>query len=99
MPRTLLLTASAEDVRSPEATQLLGELTAELATLYETSDGSAGFQPADVEVPRAAFIVARLNGVAVGCGALRPIDKSTVEVKRMYTRPPYRRFGVAQVIL
>ncbi|MBU6335898.1 MAG: GNAT family N-acetyltransferase [Chloroflexi bacterium] len=99
MPRTLTLTAHAEDVRSPDATQLLAELTAELAALYETSDGSAGFAPADVERPRAAFIVARLNGVAVGCGALRPIDAHAVEVKRMYTRPAYRRLGVAQEIL
>jgi GNAT superfamily N-acetyltransferase len=99
MTITALITAAAEDVRSADATVLLDELTAELAALYETSDGSAGFSPEQVEVPRAAFIIARIDGEPVGCGALRPIDASTVEVKRMYTRPAYRRLGVAQAIL
>jgi hypothetical protein len=99
MTITALITAAAEDVRSADATALLNELTAELAALYETSDGSAGFSPEQIEVPRAAFIVARIDGEPVGCGALRPIDASSVEVKRMYTRPAYRRLGVAQAIL
>lgn len=99
MTTTVIVTAAAEDVRSQDATLLMDELTAELAALYQTSDGSAGFKASDVEVPRAAFIIARIDGEAVGCGALRPIDETTVEVKRMYTRPAYRRTGVAQVIL
>lgn len=93
------ITAAAEDVRSADSVQLIHELSTELAALYQTSDGTAGFKPADVEVPRAAFIIARHNGYPVGCGALRPIDDTTVEVKRMYTRPDYRRKGVGQAIL
>jgi GNAT superfamily N-acetyltransferase len=99
MSTTPHVTTAAEDVRSADATQLLAELTAELAALYETSDGSAGFTPDQVNVPRAAFIVARIDGHPVGCGALRPLDETTVEVKRMYTRAAYRRQGVAQAIL
>jgi putative acetyltransferase len=95
----LTVTAIAEDVRSSDATELLAELTAELAALYETSDGSAGFAPEQVEVPRAAFIIARIDGTPVGCGALRPLDATTVEVKRMYTRPAFRRKGVGVAIL
>lgn len=93
------VTAAAEDVRSSDAFELLAELTAELAALYETSDGSAGFTPDQVEVPRAAFIIARIDGEPVGCGALRPLDETTVEVKRMYTRPAFRRKGVGVAIL
>jgi len=93
------VTAAAEDVRSADAEQLIKELSVELAALYEFSDGSAGFSPADVEVPRAAFVIARLDGHPVGCGALRPLDDTTVEVKRMYTRADYRRKGVAQAVL
>jgi GNAT superfamily N-acetyltransferase len=98
-PITTTIIATAEDVRSEDAIQLIQELSAELAALYETSDGSAGFKPADVEVPRAAFVIARLDGHAVGCGALRPLDDNAGEVKRMYTRADYRRKGVAQAIL
>ncbi|MBX3014777.1 MAG: GNAT family N-acetyltransferase [Caldilineaceae bacterium] len=96
---TTSITAAAEDVRSAEAEQLMHELSAELAALYQVGDGSAGFKPEDVEVPRAAFVIARHNGHAVGCGALRPLDAQTVEVKRMYTRADYRRQGVAQAVL
>jgi putative acetyltransferase len=92
------ITAAPEDIRSEDSEQLIRELSAELAVLYD-SDGSAGFNPSDVEVPRAAFVVARFEGHPVGCGALRPLDDTTVEVKRMYTRADYRRKGVAQAIL
>jgi putative acetyltransferase len=34
--------------------------------------------------------VARDNGMAVGCGALKRQDDATGEVKRMYTRPSHR---------
>jgi putative acetyltransferase len=91
--------AAVEDVSSADSEQLIRELSDELAAIYNVSDGSAGFQPADVNKPRAAFVVARLDGYPVGCGALRPLDNTTVEVKRMYTRAEYRRKGVAQVIL
>ena len=93
------VTDDAENVRSSDAIELLAELTAELAALYETSDGSAGFTPDQVEVPRGAFIIARIDGEPVGCGALRPLDETTVEVKRMYTRPAFRRKGVGVAIL
>ena len=44
-------------------------------------------------------IVAYLNEVAVGCGALRPFDKETMEVKRMFTLVDYRGKGIASQIL
>ncbi|OPH58975.1 hypothetical protein BC351_21805 [Paenibacillus ferrarius] len=93
-----IITAAKEDIRASESEQLIRELSEELGRLYD-SDGTAGFQASDVEVPRSAFIVARSEGHPVGCGALRPINETTVEVKRMYTRPDFRRKGVAQAIL
>ncbi|MGF9696146.1 MULTISPECIES: GNAT family N-acetyltransferase [Paenibacillus] len=95
---SLIVRAAAEDVRSEDSEQLIRELSLELGLLYG-GDGTAGFQQSDVETPRAAFIVARLDGHPVGCGAIRPLDDQSVEVKRMYTRPAYRRKGVAQAIL
>lgn len=35
----------------------------------------------------------------VACGAFRPLDASTVEVKRMFTHPAYRKNGVATLVL
>jgi putative acetyltransferase len=91
--------AGAEDVRSYDSQQLIDQLSKELAELYQVSDGSAGFKPEDIEVPRAAFVVARIDGHPVGCGALRPLSEHSVEVKRMYTAPGYRNKGVAKAIL
>ena len=99
IPTIPTITAAAEDVRSADAEQLIRELSAELAALYQVSDGSADFKPEDVEAPRSAFVIARYNGYPVGCGALRPLDEQTGEVKRMYTRSDYRRQGVAQAVL
>ncbi|RAZ89677.1 N-acetyltransferase [Mesorhizobium hawassense] len=36
------------------------------------------------------LFIARDNGLAVGCGALKRHDEATGEVKRMYTRPSHR---------
>lgn len=45
------------------------------------------------------FLVARWDGVAVGCGAVRFVRGEYAEVKRMYVRPPWRGRGVAQALL
>lgn len=44
-------------------------------------------------------IVAYFNGVAVGCGAFKPFEESTVEIKRMYVMPEYRGKKIASQIL
>ncbi len=43
----------------------------------------------------ARFLIARVDGAAVGCVALRPISAEIAEVKRMYVRLAMRRGGVA----
>lgn len=95
----IAVTAAAEDIRSADAAELLDELTDALIALYPQSDGLAGFKLSDVEVPGAAFVIARIDGYAVGCGALRPLDETTGEVKRMFTRAGFRRKRVAQAVL
>ncbi len=54
-----------------------------------------------VTPPNGVFVVARIDGEAVGCGALKPIDREggVGEVKRMYTAPSARRRGVSRRIL
>ncbi len=44
-------------------------------------------------------VVAYIDGTAVGCGAFKPFDNSSVEIKRMYTTPQTRGMGVASEIL
>ena len=44
-------------------------------------------------------IVAYISYIAVGCGAIKPFDKQSMEVKRMYVLPEHRGKGVAVNIL
>ena len=50
-------------------------------------------------VPAARFVLATVDGVGAGCGAIQPIDDQTVELKRMYVRPAYRGGGIARRVL
>lgn len=92
-----------EKPTSAVASDLIRDLSAELARQYPDShggDGAGAFKPQDVMIDRAAFVVAWDGDTPVGCGALRPMDDETVaEVKRMYVRPGMRGKGISRLIL
>lgn len=45
------------------------------------------------------FVVAQEQSGPIGCGALKPFDDKTLELKRMYVKPEVRGTGVARLIL
>lgn len=45
------------------------------------------------------FVIASWDSQMAGCGAFRPFDAGTVEVKQMYVEPRFRGLGVARAIL
>ncbi len=49
--------------------------------------------------PRGAYFIAFLGNELVGSGALRPLDETTVEVRRMYVIRSARRAGVGRALL
>src|SRR3954471_11891383 len=57
------------------------------------------FRPEDVRAGRGVFLLARLDGELVGCGALRQMNANAAEANRMYVVPSARRRGVARAIL
>ena len=80
-------TCAPADPDCDEARALIAELDAALAAICGDS-GAKSFDTDDVRGPRSVFLLARdVAGVAVGCGALRPIEGDVAEVKRMYARP------------
>ncbi len=88
------------DPRSPEAAALIAAMTRELAGRYDyAEDGSGNFRPEDVLVPGAGFVVGRVAGQPMVCGAFRPMEPGVCEVKRMYVRRTARGTGVAQAIV
>jgi putative acetyltransferase len=96
-PCAAALTIGREDAGGTAAQQLVNSLCAELSQRYSTPPSP--FSPSDVAGPRATFLVARLSGVPVGCGALRRIDDATVELKRLYVAPPQRGRGIGRRLL
>jgi len=54
-----------------------------------------------VFVPRddAAYLVAVVNGRAVGCGAWQALAGEVAELKRMYVRPAFRGRGIARQMI
>ena len=49
--------------------------------------------------PSGLFVIARLDGDAVGCGGFKRVDKATGEIKRVWTAPSARGMGVARRML
>ena len=49
--------------------------------------------------PSGLFVLARLEGDAVGCGGLKRTGRTTGEIKRVWTAPSARGMGVARRVL
>jgi GNAT superfamily N-acetyltransferase len=88
------------DILSAAAQALIGALNAELSQTYP-EQGACHFRlDADEVGPgRGAFLVAFYAGRPVGCGAVRRIDVTDGEVKRMYVVPERRGKGVGRSIV
>ena len=80
-----------------EVHDLIGELNDVLGAAYE-SHQRHGLSIEQLFEPHVRFFVARLDGIAVGCGGVAMFD-DYAEVKRMYTRPAVRGRGVAKALL
>ncbi|MCZ4612030.1 GNAT family N-acetyltransferase [Streptomyces sp. Lzd4kr] len=52
----------------------------------------------DFSPPHGRFVVAYLDGTAVGCGGWR-VNGRKAEIKRMYVAPAARRRGIAKAVL
>lgn len=81
----------------PAGAALRAAQRAELDARYGTGDHEPGAAPSAADVD--LFLVATLGGAPVGCGALRRLDASAAEVKRMYVTPERRGTGVATALL
>lgn len=89
---------AAENPLQDEVRALIGELN---AVLLELTPPEFCFHMTVEEMarPDTTVFIARDEGIAVACGALRRHDGGIGEVKRMYTRPSHRgrQVGVAIV--
>jgi GNAT superfamily N-acetyltransferase len=88
---------------SAEGRALMAALDLELLERYP-GESVHGLAEEEIEHFAGVFLLARqieppAPGRVIGCGALRPIDTETAEVKRMYVIEEARGRGVATQIL
>ena len=83
--------------RPPLDPELAALVTAQQWEIRDIDKGMnrAVFVPLD----DAAYLVAVVNGRAVGCGAWQPMAGEVAELKRMFVRPAFRGRGIARQMI
>jgi DNA-binding MarR family transcriptional regulator/N-acetylglutamate synthase-like GNAT family acetyltransferase len=102
-----LLTAALVEMESVDpahrdAQHCLREYFAELDHRFDTGFDPADSLPADLNemrAPAGVFLVARLHGEPIGCGALKFHDAEPTELKRMWVAASARGLGVGRRLL
>jgi len=95
----LKVTLAEADPATPEAAALIAALDRDLNARYPGLE-IHGIDAANFRATGGVFLIGRVGGVAIACGALRPMDQDgVVEVKRMYVRDDHRGRGFARAIL
>jgi putative acetyltransferase len=82
---------------NPDFQALVAKLDKVLAIL--DGDDHAFYAQFNKTANMDTVVVCYENEKVVGCGAFRPYDTQTVEIKRMYTEPEVRGKGIATLIL
>jgi DNA-binding MarR family transcriptional regulator/GNAT superfamily N-acetyltransferase len=103
----MLLTAALVEIKvvdpdNEQARHCLREYFAELERRFDNGFDPAASRPVDpddMRPPAGVFVVARLRGEPVGCGALRFHAEQPTELKRMWVSPTVRGLGVGRRLL
>ena len=103
VPQIELLTPA-----TPELLQLTRPVFREYAAqlgvdlCFQNFDAELEALPGEYAAPRGALLLATVDGEVAGCGALRPLDDvdypNACEMKRLYVRPAFRRFGIGRLL-
>lgn len=100
--RAASIEVGAESSDSADARRCLDAYFQELEARFErgfdaSADNSA---PAGAMTPPSGlFVIARLDGEAVGCGGFKRVGNTTGEIKRVWTAPSARGLGIARRVV
>ena len=93
---------------TPELLQLARELLREYAAslhvdlCFQDFDAELAALPGDYAPPGGALLLAFADDALAGCGALRPLPDvdhaNACEMKRLFVRRAFRRFGLGRVL-
>jgi DNA-binding MarR family transcriptional regulator/GNAT superfamily N-acetyltransferase len=90
------------DPASADASMCIEAYFRELEERFETGFDPArtvSAKPEELVPPAGRFLIARLDGRAVGCGGLKAKGRKLGEIKRMWVAPDARGLGIAQRLL
>ncbi|MCF8239369.1 MAG: GNAT family N-acetyltransferase [Saprospiraceae bacterium] len=85
------------DAHHPDFIDLVNMLDADLA--LRDGDEHAFYAPLNSSDHLRHVIVAYQHNLPIACGAIRPFDDSSVEIKRMFTLSDHRGKGIASQVL
>lgn len=68
----------------------------DIMVYFETFDEELSSLPGEYAPPQGRLLVARWEGEAIGCVALRPLTKGRCELKRLYVKPAFRGMHVGR---
>jgi putative acetyltransferase len=96
-----------DDLEGAAGHALIGALDDELLRRYpdraavppRAQEAFTKLAVGEVAPGRGAFLIASVDGVDVGCGAVRDIGDRTGELKRMFVLPDHRGLGVASALV
>jgi ribosomal protein S18 acetylase RimI-like enzyme len=102
-PRIELIHAAAPPWLEP-AREILREYAASLAVelCFQNFDEELAGLPGAYAPPTGQLLLAYVDGALAACGALRGLDDvdhaNACEMKRLYVRPAFRRFGLGRTL-
>jgi ribosomal protein S18 acetylase RimI-like enzyme len=95
-PATPELLAAARAIFREYAEQLGVDLC------FQDFEAELAALPGEYTAPQGALLLALVDGEVAGCGALRPLPDvdypNACEMKRLYVRPAFRRFGIGRLL-
>ena len=86
-------------VDDPVAAELIEELNADIMATHAEGNHFWRLTADDVAPGNGAFVVLRLEGEPIGCGAVRRLSADEAELKRMYVRPEARGRKIGAVLV
>jgi len=96
------LVVHREDAAGPTAAWCFAQYYEELNRRFDSGLDLTTMQTSDAEEispPHGLLLVARRDGVPIGCGCLKRTGTDTLDLKRMWVDPRERGHGVGRVLL
>jgi pimeloyl-ACP methyl ester carboxylesterase/predicted GNAT family acetyltransferase len=96
-----LIRIAEEPYDGPASEALVADYVAEIRAMYPdwTPDVPPRLVANDVEPPQGRWLVAYCGSKPVGCAALKRLDRTAAEIKRVYVAPEARGRGVARALM